>query len=240
MFMKACLNGPRSRAEHPALPMTAAELAADARAVQEAGVDAVHVHVKDADGADTCAAARVEDVVGAIRRAAPGLPVGVSTGAWMEPDAGRRAAAVRSWTVLPDFASVNWHEEGAERVAAALLERGVGVEAGLWHAAAAWAWARSDLRERCLRVLLELPDGLDGEQTRERADLMVEIVDTVPMTSVVLHGEGTSTWPALRHAGRRGLGARIGLEDTLCLPDGGAAGSNLDLALVARQLVAAS
>lgn len=41
--------------------------------------------------------------------------------------------------MLPDFASVNWHEDGADEVAAALLEIGVGVEAGLWHVDAALA-----------------------------------------------------------------------------------------------------
>jgi uncharacterized protein (DUF849 family) len=89
----------------------------------------------------------------------PGLPVGVTTGAWALPDPDGRVAAVRSWTMLPDFASVNWHEDGAEQVAAALLDCGVGVEAGLWHADAVDAWSVSPLRDRCLRVLLELPDG---------------------------------------------------------------------------------
>jgi uncharacterized protein (DUF849 family) len=60
-----------------------------------------------------------------------------------DPLAAERMAAVRSWTVLPDFASVNWHEVGSEAVAAVLLERGVGVEAGLWHADAVDAWSVS-------------------------------------------------------------------------------------------------
>ena len=35
----------------------------------------------------------------------------------------------------------------------------------------------------------------------------------------LLHGAGSSAWPAVRHAGRRGVSTRIGLEDTLELPD---------------------
>ena len=63
------------------------------------------------------------------------VPVGVTTGAWAEPGPAARLERVRSWSMLsepPDHASVNWHEEGAEEIAAALLDRGVGVEAGIW------------------------------------------------------------------------------------------------------------
>ena len=36
----------------------------------------------------------------------------------------------------------------------------------------------------------------------------------------LLHGEGQTCWPLIRHAGRLGLATRIGLEDTLTDPDG--------------------
>lgn len=41
----------------------------------------------------------------AVRGAVPGIPVGVTTGAWTTPDPEHRAALVRGWTVLPDHAS---------------------------------------------------------------------------------------------------------------------------------------
>lgn len=129
--------------------------------------------------------------------------------------------SVRGWTTLPDFASVNWHEPGAEQVAAILLERGVGVEAGLWHAAAVQAWLASPSRDRCVRVLLELPDGLDHAATLAEAGRLLNMIQEGDVrTPVLLHGEGSSCWPALQEAGRRGLATRIGLEDTLTLPDG--------------------
>lgn len=49
MRLKACLNGVRRPAEHPALPVTPAGLAADVGRAVTAGADAVHLHVKDAD-----------------------------------------------------------------------------------------------------------------------------------------------------------------------------------------------
>ncbi len=234
MLLQACVNGARSPGEHPALPMRPEELALDARRVRDAGAEAVHLHVKDDLGKDTFDASSTDAALSAVRRAAPDLPVGVTTGAWALPDPADRVAAIRSWRSVPDFASVNWHEEGAELVAAALLERGIAVEAGLWHADAVAAWLTSPLRGECLRVLIELPDGLDDSQTIDEADSLLEMVgDAV----VVLHGEGSSCWPALEHAGRRGLATRIGLEDTLTLPDGSIAADNVGLLLAARKLL---
>ena len=46
---------------------------------------------------------------------------------------------------------------------------------------------------------------------------------------VLLHGEDAGAWPVLRLAGRLGLATRVGLEDTLVLPDGQPALSNAQL-----------
>jgi len=149
--------------------VTPGQLAADVVAVRAAGCDAVYLHVKDDSGVDTFDGERLREVLAAVRDAAPGMPVGVTTGAWALSDPGERVAAIRTWPVAPDFASVNWHEEGAEQVAGALLDRGIGVEAGLWHEQAVAAWSASPARARCVRVLLELPDGLDA-RSQSRPD----------------------------------------------------------------------
>jgi uncharacterized protein (DUF849 family) len=243
VLLKACLNGSRRPSEHPALPVTAAELAADVAAVTAAGAGAVHLHVKDAEGADTLAAEPLAEVLAAVRAAAPAVPVGVTTGAWAEPDPQERAAAVRGWTLVPDFASVNWHEAGGDEVAAALLAQGVGVEAGLWHADAVAAWCASPLRDSCFRVLLELPDGLDTAETRAEADRLLRLLTDgvagsgAAAVEVLLHGEGSSCWPALRYAAERRLAIRIGLEDVLELPDGTSAADNAALVRTAGVLV---
>ena len=239
MLLKACVNGLRGQAEHPALPATAEELAKDVAAVAAAGADAVHLHVKDDAGEDTLAPEPLAVVLARVRSAAPRVPVGVTTGAWAAPDPKDRVAAVRSWRTLPDFASVNWHEAGADLVAAVLLQRGIAVEAGLWHDEAVAAWAASPARNRCLRILLELPDGLDDSATMHTADRMLDGVRRVTGDSlpVLLHGEGSSCWPALRHAAACNLATRIGLEDTLTLPDGSIAPDNAGLVRAALQLI---
>ncbi len=240
-LLQACLNGGRLPAEHPALPVSPDQLARDSAAVVTAGADAVHLHVKDADGADTLDAAVTERVLAAVRTAAPGVPVGVTTGAWAVPDPVERVAAVRRWRrldALPDFASVNWHEDGADDVAAALLDLGVAVEAGLWHAAGVQALAASPLRGSCLRLLVELPHGPGAGAVDALARQLLDLVDSLATsTPVLLHGEGTSAWPALRLAGRLGLATRIGLEDVLHLPDGSPSSGNAQLVAAARDLL---
>jgi uncharacterized protein (DUF849 family) len=237
VLIQACPNGPRRPGDHPALPVTPAAVARDAALAVAAGAGELHVHPKDAAGADSLAAPDVAAVVTALRRSVPGIPVGVTTGAWALPDAGERVAAVRAWTVLPDVASLNWHEDGADDVAAALLDRGVQIEAGLWHLEGVAAWQASPHRDSCRRLLLELPDGLDGAATEAEAELLLAAVgEGAP---VLLHGEGSSCWPALRAAARRGLDTRIGLEDVLDLPDGSPTPDNATLVRAASSVVAA-
>ncbi|WP_432537001.1 3-keto-5-aminohexanoate cleavage protein [Kineococcus arenarius] len=250
-MLKACVNGARRPGEHPALPLTPGELARDVAAVATAGAEAVHLHVKDAAGVDTLDAAALAEVLAAVREAAPAVPVGVTTGAWALPDPARRLAAIRSWegsALLPDFASVNWHEEGADEIAGALLDLGVGIEAGIWHRAGAGAWLASVHRHRCVRVLLELPDGLGEAEVQRRAEQLLHLVhhshrdgvsdrEGAEGPQVLLHGEGVTAWTALRLAGRWGLAARIGLEDVLVLPDGSPAAGNAALVRAARELL---
>lgn len=233
-YLKACLNGVRRNDQHPAIPCTPAEIAADAAACRDAGAAAVHVHAKDANGFDSLLASAVDPVVVAIRAQCPGLPVGVTTGAWALADPGARCAAINGWTELPDFASVNWHEDGATKVAETLLARGIGVEAGLWNEAAALSWSGSPLRRECFRVLLELPGGVAGTEVEEQAVRMLAQVRVAGALDVLLHGEDSSAWLMLDLAATRGLATRIGLEDTLRLPDGSLAASNAELVASGR------
>lgn len=232
-MLKACLNGGLLRHEHPAVPITPAEVAADAVRCESVGAAAVHVHPRDEDGLETLAADAVDATVAALRRACPELPVGVTTGAWLAPDPDERVAAVESWTVLPDFASVNAHEEGAERVAAALHSRGIGVEAGLWTPAAVAAYRA--WRVPCVRLLLECMEP-DEQAALANAHAMLAELDGGPSVPVLLHAEGPAVWAVLREAMRLGLHARVGLEDTRTMPDGTMAPDNRALVEAALTL----
>ena len=232
MIVQACLNGSRSRDAHPNLPRSAAEVAWDARECAEAGATSVHVHPRE-PRRESMGPVAVARAVSAIRDAAPGLPIGVITGERVLASVRERVLAIEAWDVLPDFASVNWHDDGATDVAGALLDRGIAVEAGLHSLRAARAFTSSPLREECLRVLVRLPSASSLLLADEILD---EVGDELP---VLLHGEGDSCWSALRRALELGLDCRIGLEDTLELPDGSPASSNAQLVRVALELAKA-
>ncbi|GAB3683290.1 3-keto-5-aminohexanoate cleavage protein [Angustibacter aerolatus] len=216
-MLQACLNGPR-------VTLTSDELADEAAAAVAAGAVSVHLHPKGPDGADSLAPAHVDACVRAVRTAVPGTEVGVTTGAWALPEGASshdRLEAVRGWQVLPDVASVNWHEPGAAALAELLLHRGVGVEAGLWTPEAARDWAGWADAGRCRRALVELGELTDGGAVSDPEAAADAVLRQLPAgTPVLLHGAGASAWPVLRLAVARGLATRIGLEDADHLPDG--------------------
>ncbi|WP_329261702.1 3-keto-5-aminohexanoate cleavage protein [Streptomyces pseudovenezuelae] len=231
-MVQVCLNGPRGAADGSVVPLTPGSLAQEAAEAVAVGATDIHVHPKTPCGRDSLSPRVVAATLEAIR-ARVSVPVGVTTGAWAEPDPTAHAARVRSWTVLPDHASVNWHEPGAEETAAALIDLGVGVEAGIWSGTdGAERFAVSALGPKVLRVLAEVTDTRAPEAAARR--LLAEL-GTAHGRPVLLHGEDEGAWPVLRLAGRLGLATRVGLEDTLLLPEGQPALSNAQL--VAEALV---
>lgn len=228
MFVKCCLNGASKRAVHPGVPETPDQLAAAAAAAVAAGASAIHMHPRDAAGAESLDGSAISPAVAAVR-AAVDVPVGVSTGAWFLPDPADRLAAVASWTELPDFASVNIHEDGALDLARALLDRGVGVEAGLWHGEGARILVDSGLAHRCTRLLIEpLVQDLSSALALT-AEIDAEIDGVAPEVPRLLHGYGVTAWPVLDVALDRGDQARIGLEDVQVRRDGSPAPDNAAL-----------
>lgn len=129
---------------------------------------------------------------------------------------------------------MNWHEDGADDVAAALLEQGIAPEAGIWRHAGLDAWLTSPHRDHCLRILLEVAEGGSVSSADELPARLRAAVPGPP--PILLHGEGASAWPILRHAVGLGLDTRIGLEDTLVRPDGQRAGDNEDVVRAAVTL----
>ncbi|MFJ4223679.1 3-keto-5-aminohexanoate cleavage protein [Microbacterium sp. NPDC089695] len=235
-LLQVCINGAQDLAQHPALPADPQLAAVDAERAVAAGAGAIHMHPKDTGGRDSMAAEDVAAWVRALRAACPGTPLGVTTGAWIHPDADRRVQAIARWTELPDFASVNWHEAGAARVAEMLHRRGVRIEAGIWDATGLAAWRESPLRGECLRVLIELPDEAADVVRGHAQGLIAHVRAEEPDIAILLHGEARSAWPAFALAAELGLESRIGLEDTLTLPDGRPASDNASIVRAARSL----
>jgi uncharacterized protein (DUF849 family) len=158
MMLQVAVNGDRSKADHPAAPVTAEELARDARECLAAGAQEFHVHVRDGDGKPTLAPGYVDAAVSAMHSAGAHA-VGVTTIADIEPDLQRRLDLVSRWT-RPAYSSVNLSEEGAVEVMRALLAAGIGIEAGVWTPDDARALVACGLDTRVgLEDTLHLPDG---------------------------------------------------------------------------------
>jgi uncharacterized protein (DUF849 family) len=234
MLIQACLNGSRMPGDHPALPLTPQELARDAQRVVAVGARALHIHPRNAQGEQSLDAQDIAAALLAMREYCPKVPVGVSTALWIEPDARRRLHQIQRWSVLPDFASVNFSEPGAVELCEHLLSRQVGIEAGIWSVEDAHLLLKHGLADRCLRILIELQE-LEVGAAQARAEAILYCLDENQVRCPrLLHGDTAPTvWPMLEMALRRGYDTRIGLEDTLTLPDGQLARDNAELVALA-------
>jgi uncharacterized protein (DUF849 family) len=244
-LLKACLNGKRSQAEFPAVPVTPDELATDAAAAVAAGAEAIHLHARGRDGAESVRASDVGAAVAAVRVACPGTPVGVSTGLWItRGDMAARQAAVSQWAELaagarPDFASVNVSEDGWAGVVRSLGAAGIAAEAGVWSVADVQVLARAVEGSPLplplpLRILIEVMGEPAGSAPRVAEDIL-RALDDSPLGGLprLLHGEGEGCWPLVAQAAREGLLTRIGLEDTTAGPGGEPVSGNAELVRLA-------
>jgi uncharacterized protein (DUF849 family) len=235
MLLKAAINGKRSRQDHPAIPINPSQQAQQAAIAVKAGAEAIHVHPRDKNGQESLASGDVAAALHAIRIECPTTPVGVSTGAWMAPDLGARIALIEGWNVLPDFASVNFHEPGALEVFRALADHGIAIEAGIWNPHAARLFCQSGLASRCLRILIE------PAQEPGNAKVRLEEIETVLQGIEyprLLHGFEAFAWEFIELAADRSYDTRIGFEDTLLLPEGNCPKDNGELVTAARQIIA--
>jgi uncharacterized protein (DUF849 family) len=235
--LQACLNGQRPRDDHPAVPVTPEQLAADAERVVAAGAVQLHVHPRvPGGGRDTVEPGAVAETLRAIRVACPRVPVGLTTGLWTtDGDAERRHALVEGWDELPDYASVNLSEPGSAELCALLDGRGVGIEAGVWTIDDARLLLERGLDP--LRVLVETSDGGADDPVAAAAEIDELLVEGGLTAPQLHHGAGADAWDVLDAAIARGHDVRIGLEDTTTMPDGSTARDNAELVAEAARRI---
>jgi uncharacterized protein (DUF849 family) len=243
MVLQACLNGDRETG----VPRTPDELAEEARACVAAGAVSLHVHPRDEDGHETLDARHIAAAVRALRAAAPGVELSLSTGLWItHGDVEARASAIADWTERPDLVSLNLSEDGWRELADQLAARGIGIEAGVWTARDAGVlagsglvaiWGKGSRSSRhhlpVHRILVE-PRTENGEEAVAIAGEIDAVLDAAAIPTARLHhGIGPATWAVLDAAVPKGREIRIGLEDVLTLPDGRRAADNAALVVEA-------
>jgi uncharacterized protein (DUF849 family) len=235
-MLQACLNGGLTKSAHPLVPILSSEIASDAVSVRAAGADELHIHVRAKDGSETLEPAAVAETLVFVRKAVPGMLVGIGTGTLIAPGGRLRHSNIKGWNECPDYASVNLNEEDAPEVIDLLVEHGVGVEAGLWSSKDATRFVSVIPFEKCLRVLVEMTSSKPEDALKEAHEVLSILDRANCRLPVLLHGETGSVWSCVAEALRLGMSSRVGFEDGLHLPNGALAVDNADLVRAAKSL----
>ncbi|MEU3033051.1 3-keto-5-aminohexanoate cleavage protein [Streptomyces griseoaurantiacus] len=98
------------------------------------------------------------------------------------------------------------------------------------------AYLSSPFAGRALRLLAEVIGAPAGRAAAE-ARVMAGRLTSATSAPVLLHGEEDTAWTVLETAAELGLDARIGIEDSLTLPNGAPAEGNAPLVTAARQIL---
>ena len=157
-MIQCALNGDYTRHDHPDVPVTLEQLVADAVACRAAGAASVHLHPRrPGDGVESLAPDVHDAVVAAVRAAVPDLEISCSTQEDIDlGDATDRVTAIRAWRSPPDVVSLNLAEPGAIELGAALIDRGIGIEAGVFTLNDADALLAAPWASAVHRVLVEV------------------------------------------------------------------------------------
>jgi len=113
MVIAAPNGARRGKAEHANLPISIAEIAAEAALCQQAGAAVLHLHVRDANGAHSLDAGLYRAATAAIAEAAPEMLVQITTEAAGVFDLPAQIACVEA--ARPEAVSVAWREFAPEQ-----------------------------------------------------------------------------------------------------------------------------
>lgn len=216
----------RGKADHPALPITSAEIAATARACQLEGADCIHLHVRDAQGAHSLDPGRYRDAMVAIGEAAPGLAIQITT-----ESAGRFGVADQYAcldALRPAAASVSVRELDRDPALAARLyaladETGTDLQHILYGPDCIARFedlcARGIIRDSLPDVILVLGRYVPPHPAHpgDLAPLLAQLARPVTWTVCAF---GRAERACLIEAIRLGGNARIGFENNTEQPDG--------------------
>ena len=247
-------NGARkTKADHPRLPISPTEIAAEAEACVAAGASMIHLHVRDSEGRHSLNAAIYGDATAAVRRAlGDAIVVQMTTEAVGIYTADEQIDAVQAVQpeavsiaireIVPDTAS----EDRAAAFFAGLAERRVLAQFILYTPEEIGAYA--GLCER--GVIPDADHTILFVLGRYAADQRSSPTDLLPFVERYMASGITVPWMVCAFGEREaecmataislGGHARVGFENNQLLPDGSVAQSNVDAiesaAAVARAL----
>jgi uncharacterized protein (DUF849 family) len=240
MFLKAAINGGRSRSDCGAVPLSSEEIAQEASRATKLGAAVVHAHARAASGAQSIHPDEIGSMVRAVRALDPSVIIGTTTGLWTCSGHEERMLLVAAWPddALPDFASVTFAEEGGAEAAQLVIDRGMVLESAVWSMEDVPGLLASPTLTKNVRILIEPEDEDPAEAVATCRQMARAIRAAGVETPLLYHGFDASTWPIVQAAIEDGVETRIGFEDVLVLPDGSIAESNDALIKAVFHLVA--
>lgn len=236
-------GGRRTKADHPALPMTPGELAGTASECLEAGACMIHVHVRDAEGRHLLDADAYADATAAIRQAVGDrLVLQITSEALGIYGPDEQMAVVQA--VRPEAVSLALRElapdEAAEPAFAQFLSRlrqeRVAPQIILYSPEEVQRLdrmrRRGDIPFENIPVLYVLGRYTVGQTSRPE-DLLPFLAPDMPsFRDWMICAFGRHETACVTAGALLGGHARIGFENNLDLPDGTMAASNADLVRV--------
>ncbi len=217
----------KTKTDHPALPISAEEIATTAAACQSAGAGAIHLHVRDNQGQHSLDAGRYREAIAAISERAPGMAIQITTESAGLFDVATQYACLAD--LQPAASSVSVREMArdvgvAERLYGLADELGTRVQHILYGPDCArqlMAWRHSGLvrpaQDDVIFVLGQyVPEILGQPQDINR---FLELLDGQHLSWTVC-AFGVQEQACLLRAIQLGGNARIGFENSLLASDG--------------------
>lgn len=253
-IVMAAPNGARrTKADHPKLPLTAAELAADAVLCRDAGASVLHLHVRDGEGAHSLEAGLYREALAEVRGAVgDGLVLQVTTEAVGRYTPDDQIALVRAFEpeavslALREIAPAPDREPAARDLFAFMREARIWAQVILYDpadiarfVALADAGLFAVARPSVLLVLGRYTVGQvsDPEDLTPMLEALAPVRDAV-CWSVCAFGAKENA--CMARAIAEGGHVRVGFENNLLLPDGQRAASNADLVRLAADAAVAA
>lgn len=225
----------RSKADHPALPLTTDEIIAEVSACRAAGAAMVHLHVRDAAGNHSLDAGRYLETMVGLRETVPDMLIQITTEAAgiCTPDMQLRCLEA----VTPAFASVAVREIAqdpgvASRLYHCATERGTSIQHILYDTADLQQlsrWWTQDIVPRVQSSLLFVLGHYTTGRNARAHDLIPFIAalpEDCPWAACAFGpDEGICVAAAMAFGGH----VRVGFENNIRAPGGALASGNAEL-----------
>lgn len=217
----------RTKADHPALPMTIDEIARTALACFQAGATGIHLHVRDDDGRHSLDADRYRRAIDAITALVPKMAIQITTEAAGLYNVTEQFACLQA--LVPNSASVSIREmmrdvPVAKRLYAFASEADIHVQHILYSpddVAQLQAWFQDKTISETMRSVIFVLGQYAPPVLAEPDDLTPFLKAAKDMDldwSVCAFGRNEQA--CALHAQKMGGSIRIGFENNTQLPDG--------------------